>query len=113
VNFHVQMMFRIYLILHMSSCLASDLYSSLTHVQSLFDFDDLVGMILIQLPMHTPPQKSYLESYKWVITDRKIEESSRSDDYISGNPLHIYALFKRIVLYWPDIREELPTYRDQ
>ncbi|XP_042879085.1 prolyl 4-hydroxylase subunit alpha-3-like isoform X2 [Penaeus japonicus] len=84
------------------------LYTSLTAVDDLFAFDQLLGAALPLAPEKSPEIERYLESHAWVAADRA---RGRGREYaITGNPLHIYALFKRLVLYWPGIRRQLHTY---
>lgn len=51
---------------------------------------------------HTPLR--YLESYLSVQVDRSLGRQVR------GHPLHVFQVFKRLVLYWPHIALALNTY---
>ncbi|KAK3860846.1 hypothetical protein Pcinc_033135 [Petrolisthes cinctipes] len=80
------------------------LYSSLTHIKALFTFDQQVGEVVMLLPEHLPAASRYLESYLCVDVDR-----SRGVE-VSGNPIHVYSVIKRLVLYWPSITSALHVY---
>ncbi|KAK4299461.1 hypothetical protein Pmani_028247 [Petrolisthes manimaculis] len=80
------------------------LYSSLTHIKALFTFDQQVGEVVMLLPEHLPDASRYLESYLCVDVDR-----ARGLE-VSGNPIHVYSVIKRLVLYWPSITSALHVY---
>lgn len=83
---------------------AGQLYSSLAHVEALFDFDERLGELLNHLPEHIPAATMYLESYRSLQVDRSLGREVR------GHPLHVFQVFKRLVLFWPHIAHSLNTY---
>lgn len=81
------------------------LFTSLAHMNNVFEFDHLLGdLLLLHLPEHLPSITQYLNSYKNVVLDR-----ARGLD-VRGNPLHVYGVTKRLVKYWPDIQPKLELY---
>ncbi|XP_064096394.1 prolyl 4-hydroxylase subunit alpha-1-like [Macrobrachium nipponense] len=95
---------------------SGDLYSSLTHMNDLFIFDRKVAGILSFLPTYLSEVASYKESYSCLIHDvvtlargSALEEGDFLDVAITGNPLHLFAVIKRLVLYWPPIRRSIST----
>ncbi|XP_064096598.1 prolyl 4-hydroxylase subunit alpha-1-like isoform X4 [Macrobrachium nipponense] len=95
---------------------SGELYSSLTHMTDLFVFDRKVGELLPFLPSYLPEVTSYKESYSCLIHDvvrlargSTLKEGDFLDVAITGNPLHLFAVIKRLVLYWPPIRRSIGT----
>ncbi|XP_066971753.1 LOW QUALITY PROTEIN: prolyl 4-hydroxylase subunit alpha-1-like [Macrobrachium rosenbergii] len=95
---------------------SGELYSSLTHMNDLFVFDRKVAEILSFLPTYLLEVASYKESYSRLIHDvvtlargSAFNEGDFLDVAITGNPLHLFAVIKRLVLYWPPIRRSIIT----
>ncbi|XP_066971754.1 prolyl 4-hydroxylase subunit alpha-1-like [Macrobrachium rosenbergii] len=95
---------------------SGELYSSLTHMNDLFVFDRKVAEILSFLPTYLLEVASYKESYSRLIHDvvtlargNALNEGDFLDVAITGNPLHLFAVIKRLVLYWPPIRRSIIT----
>lgn len=93
---------------------SGELYSSLTHMTDLFVFDRKVGELLPYLPTYLSEVTSYKESYSCLIHDvvtlakaSTLDERDFQDAAITGNPLHLFAVIKRLVLYWPPIRRSI------
>ncbi|XP_050728667.1 prolyl 4-hydroxylase subunit alpha-1-like [Eriocheir sinensis] len=80
------------------------LYSSLARMEVLFDFDEHLGELLLQLPEHLPAANRYLETYTNLQRDSSLSREVR------GHPLHVYLLLKRLVLFWHHISPALQTY---
>ncbi|XP_069939749.1 prolyl 4-hydroxylase subunit alpha-2-like isoform X2 [Cherax quadricarinatus] len=78
-----------------------NMYTSLEQMNHLFVFDKLVGELLILLPQSIPEASRYLESYWSVSADREKVKGEVTSVEITGNPLHVYSVIKRLVLYWP------------
>ncbi|XP_068233920.1 prolyl 4-hydroxylase subunit alpha-1-like [Palaemon carinicauda] len=93
---------------------SGELYSSLTYMNDLFIFDRKVGEILPFLPTYLPEVTKYKESYSCLIHDiatiakgSTLDEGDFLDVAITGNPLHLFAVIKRLVLYWPTIKRSI------
>ncbi|KAK7065906.1 hypothetical protein SK128_008514, partial [Halocaridina rubra] len=88
-----------------------EIYSSLAHVHGLFIFDHRVGQTLLRITTTTfPESQRYKEMYNWAATDANYSSSSeeiQETEVLTGNPLHIYALMKRILYYWYFVQYEL------
>ncbi|XP_047499497.1 prolyl 4-hydroxylase subunit alpha-3-like [Penaeus chinensis] len=84
------------------------LYTSLTAVDDLFAFDQLLAAALSLAPEKSSGAERYLESQAWVAADRA--RGGGQEYAVTGNPLHIYALFKRLVLYWPEINQQFVSF---
>ncbi|XP_063615193.1 prolyl 4-hydroxylase subunit alpha-1-like [Penaeus indicus] len=87
------------------------LYTSLTAVDDLFAFDQLLAAALHLAPEMSPEAERYLESQAWVAADRA--RGGGQEYAVTGNPLHIYALFKRLVLYWPEIDKQFASFNTE
>lgn len=83
---------------------AGQFYSSLAQMETLFDLDERVGELLLDLPEHLPAATKYLESYVGLQVDRGLGREVR------GHPVHVYLALKRLVLFWPHISASLVVY---
>ncbi|KAK3866680.1 hypothetical protein Pcinc_027793 [Petrolisthes cinctipes] len=84
-----------------------DLYSSLSRMKVVFEFDEAVGELVSSWPKSSPPAEAirYLESYQSVVMDRARDGGIEEGVY--GNPLHLYAVIKRLVRLWPSLKPHL------
>nr|XP_045588769.1 prolyl 4-hydroxylase subunit alpha-3-like [Procambarus clarkii] len=89
------------------------LYTSLALMDDLFAFDKLVGDLLPLLPEHIPEASRYLESYWSVAADRDKVGGQVTSVALTGNPLHVYSVIKRLSLYWPALNNTLQAYHTQ
>ncbi|KAK4318236.1 hypothetical protein Pmani_001203 [Petrolisthes manimaculis] len=85
----------------------SDLYSSLLRMKVVFKFDEAVGELVSSWPKSSPPAEAirYLESYQSVVLDRA--RDGGIEEGVSGNPLHLYSVIKRLVRLWPFLKPHL------
>ncbi|KAK7082888.1 hypothetical protein SK128_018858 [Halocaridina rubra] len=85
-----------------------ELYSSLTHMKDLFIFDDKIADILQFLPSYLQEVEEYDESHACLFKDaNRMGGGDMLNPSITGNPLHLYSVIKRLVLYWPAINQVL------
>ncbi|KAK3895508.1 hypothetical protein Pcinc_000747 [Petrolisthes cinctipes] len=83
---------------------SGQLFASLVYMRHVFHFDELLGEVLLQLPEHFPPATDYLKTYMSLALDR-----IRGQE-VTGNPLHVYTVIKRLVHNWPNIKPALEHY---
>ncbi|KAG7167499.1 Prolyl 4-hydroxylase subunit alpha-3-like [Homarus americanus] len=93
--------------------MAGQLYSSQSLMDDLFVFDKLVGDVLPLLPEHIPAASRYQESYWSMAQDRAMVGGHVTAVEVTGNPLHVYWVIKRLVLYWPALNISLQHYHTQ
>ncbi|XP_064096383.1 prolyl 4-hydroxylase subunit alpha-1-like [Macrobrachium nipponense] len=87
---------------------SGELYSSLSHMKDLFIFNKKIGEILDFLPQHIPEVTRYKESYNSFLED--VDGLGKGDHLstaITGNPILLFSLIKRLVLYWPAIKRAI------
>lgn len=83
---------------------SGQLFASLERMIHVFHFDQLLGEVLLQLPEHLPAATDYLDTYKNLVVDRVRGQE------VTGNPLHVYTVIKRLVNQWPNIKLALEHY---
>ncbi|XP_042858940.1 prolyl 4-hydroxylase subunit alpha-3-like [Penaeus japonicus] len=77
------------------------------HLRDVIGFEKLVVDAIGSLP-ESEEASLYLQSHEWAVTDTEAAaDSDEPDEVIYGNPLHVYALIKRMVLYWKPLRKTL------
>ncbi|XP_068233922.1 prolyl 4-hydroxylase subunit alpha-1-like [Palaemon carinicauda] len=87
---------------------SGELYSSLAHMDDLFVFDMKVAELLPYLPTSVPEVTSYKESYLCLLQDvMTLAKGNTLDAAITGNPLHLFTVIKRLFLYWPPIKRSI------
>ncbi|KAK7086831.1 Prolyl 4-hydroxylase subunit alpha-3 [Halocaridina rubra] len=85
-----------------------ELYSSMIHVADLFQFDAKIAEVLPYLPSYIPEVKEYDRSHACLFKDtNRLGEGDLLSTSITGNPLHLYSVIKRLVLYWPAISRSM------
>ncbi|KAK7086832.1 Prolyl 4-hydroxylase subunit alpha-3 [Halocaridina rubra] len=93
--------------------ISGELYSSLAHMNDVFVFDSKVVEILPYLPPYLPELEKYKESHNCLAVDTgRLGGGDFLSVSITGNPLHLYFVIKRLVLYWPAINRALQVIND-
>ncbi|XP_047492012.1 uncharacterized protein LOC125041217 [Penaeus chinensis] len=82
-----------------------ELHSCPYHLKDVFLFDKEVAEVLRHIVPSTPESERYLESYAGMILDAMGVGGDVLNEAILGNPLHVYGLIKRMVLYWPPVKD--------
>ncbi|XP_069999383.1 prolyl 4-hydroxylase subunit alpha-2-like [Penaeus vannamei] len=88
-----------------TSPVSGELHSFPYHLRDVFLFDKEVAGILRHIVPPTPESERYLESYAGTILDAMTAGGDVLDEAILGNPLQVFALIKRMVLYWPRLKD--------
>ncbi|XP_068233923.1 prolyl 4-hydroxylase subunit alpha-1-like [Palaemon carinicauda] len=84
---------------------SGEIYSSLSHMKDLFIFDNKVGEILESLPQHVPEVARYKDSYNSLSQDvQALGKGDYLSTAITGNPILLFTLIKRLVLFWPTMK---------
>ncbi|XP_053628135.2 prolyl 4-hydroxylase subunit alpha-2-like [Cherax quadricarinatus] len=79
-----------------------ELYSSIALTRWIFVLDQMLGEFLATQTNLTAGSARYLESYQWAAEDARASNHDM-DLTLTGNPLQVYSLFKRLALYGSEV----------
>ncbi|XP_042894413.1 prolyl 4-hydroxylase subunit alpha-2-like [Penaeus japonicus] len=87
------------------SPVSGELHSFPHHLKDVFLFDKHLAEVLRHIIPPTVESERYLESYAGTMLDAMRVGGDVLNEAILGNPLQVYALIKRLVLYWPRLKD--------